>query len=122
METRNKTEFKIYLLYLNMMKDRVESSQCVAIADDPQKIIDWYNSLLTEPYSDIVEEWSGPKTYQKIFRKDSPLEWFNPVRSFNPDHFGHGIREQWVDAEELRYLQCNNLCFFTTDANDQTNE
>jgi len=122
METRNKTEFKIYLLYLNMMKDRAESSQCVAIADDPQKIIDWYNSLLTKPYSDIVEEWTGPKPYQKIFRKDSPLEWFNPIGSFTPDHFGHGIREQWVDAEELRYLQCNNLCFFTTDANDQTNE
>lgn len=122
METRNKTEFKIHLLYLNMMRDRAESSQCVAIADEPQKLIDWYNSLITEPYSEDFEEWNGPTTYRKMFKKGSSLEWFNPVVSFTPDCFGHGIREAWVDTEELRYLQCNNLCFFTTDANNQTNE
>lgn len=122
METRNKTEFKIYLLYLNMMRDRAESSQCVAIADDPQKLIDWYNSLIIEPYSEDFKEWDWTKTYRKTFRKGSSLEWFNPVSSFIPNDYGHGIREAWVDTEKLRYLQCNNLCFFTTDANDQTNE
>ncbi len=121
METRNKVEFKIHFLYLNMMRDRAETSQCVAIADDPQELIDWYNSLLTESYSDDFVEWNGTKTYLKTFRKGSPLEWFNPVSSFTPDSWGHGIREAWVDAEELKYLQCNNLCFFT-DANNQSNK
>lgn len=121
METRNKVEFKIHLLHLNMMRDRAESSQCVAIADEPQKLIDWYNSLLTEPYSEDFDEWNGPKTYRKTFKKGSCLEWFNPISSFTPDSSGHGIREAWVDAEELRYLQFNNLCFFTN-ADNQTNE
>jgi hypothetical protein len=63
-----------------------------------QKLLDWYNSLKVEQYQN--------GQFRKSFKKGSPLEWYNPVWTFDGvDPFGHGLSEDWVDMENLPILQ-----------------
>lgn len=115
METRTKTEYQVFFLMLNPMRYQTEARRCVAISDDPKKLVDWYNSLRVDLYTEESESnfFSGLTTFHKVFKKDSPLEWMNPCsESFIPTVFGHGIVEQWVDEETLRNLKHTNICFF----------
>lgn len=113
METRQVTEIKVYKLVLNPMRSNMEAGEIVALSYDKQTLIDWYESQLApEPYND---EGSGSfavhgDTHQwhKSFKKDGPLEWYNPTDLHNQDdYYGHGVSHEWVDinfAEQtLRY-------------------
>lgn len=115
METRTKTEYEVFFLMLNPMRYQAEAWQCVAISDDRQKLIDWYNSLKVDLYIEECESNfnSGLQAFRKVFKKNSPLEWMNPCsESFVPSHFGHGITKHWVDEETLRNLKHTNYCLF----------
>ena len=104
METRTVEQVLIYYLVLNPMRDRTEAANIVAISYEKQKLIDWYNSEKADkPYED--NNWS------KSFKKEGSLEWYNPVNfgydaeNFEPNHFGHGIRSEWIINDgNIEYL------------------
>lgn len=104
METRTLTEYKIYVLALNRMTSNTEHWEAVAISYERQKLIDWVNSLV-EPK---VEE--GPPSFpihgdthvwHKTYKIGSPLEWFNPTDFNSVNHYGQGIREQWIGQDGI---------------------
>jgi hypothetical protein len=98
METRSITQYKVYVLYLNPMSAHTEAKEA--------KLIAYYNSeKAPEPYSEegapTFECHGDSHTWNKIFKKGSPLEWYNPVwnNDFSLDRHGHGIYEAWIDSE-----------------------
>lgn len=108
METRQITEYKVYVLNLAEMHGGVDKSRPVAVFDDIEKLKTYYNSQLAEqPYSD--EDNYGYK-WHKVFKKGSLLEWYNPlspVNQHNGDEFKivswhdaafGGVTENWVDT------------------------
>jgi len=52
----------------------------------------------------------GDKTYNKIFKKGSDLEWYNkPVNIIaKDDSFGHGVSSEWIEDTQLKHLQDTN--------------
>lgn len=112
METRQLilNQIKLYTLVLNQMLDpKIEMGRIAAFSTEYDKLIEWYNAQKAdEPYSDKYCD----RMYYKVFKKDSPLEWFNPADDLRPgelNHFGQGIKEEWIldnefEAAKQRYL------------------
>lgn len=101
METRKIEQVKVYKLLLNRMTaPKIEYSEIVAVSTEKQKLIDWCESL-KEPQ--VYHDGQRCKT----FKKDSPLEWFNPCFSYDDDsrNFEHGIYWEWVQIEVWENLQ-----------------
>lgn len=106
METRNITEYKVYVLTLADMHGGVDKARPVAVFDSLDKLKSYYQSQLADaPYSDKgYNSYAGHDdySYQKVFKKGSPLEWYNPADStddkteYNDICFG-GVFHQWVD-------------------------
>ncbi|MBU1092581.1 hypothetical protein KJ836_02850 [Patescibacteria group bacterium] len=68
-----------YALVLNsMLSPNVENIATVKVGNTRQELIDWYKSLLVEPYID--GKWS------KNFKQGSELEWFNPVNDIEKEN------------------------------------
>ena len=98
METRLVEQVKIYCLIMNPMTDRAESGRIAMVSFDKHNLINAYQNEFTEPYSD--------DRFRKVFRKNGPLEWLNPVLTFEGvDWFGHGIREEWIDRTNIDYVK-----------------
>ena len=104
-QTRTVTEYKLYKLRLNLLTAYHKlDAQVVAISEDYDELVDWYNSQHVEPYED------GEIT--KYFEKGSELENYRPVDdlslgSFDADRFGIGVLETWVS--ENTYNNYMNL-------------
>jgi hypothetical protein len=84
---------------MNGIRQHTEDRNSVCIASDPQIIIRWYNEQLCEPYQEQEPSSFSPgeeKTYYKSFKKGGPLEYFNPLDSFEPNYYGQGIIEIWT--------------------------
>lgn len=104
METRQTTEYKVFVLELADMRGGVDKAIPVAIFTEYENLVDWYNSQLApEPYTDKgYHSYTGSDDYgyHKVFKKGSPLEWFNPAdtleeQSFQECSFG-GVNTQWM--------------------------
>lgn len=68
-----------YALLLNDMRSsNIENISIVKISDTKQDLVEWYESLLSDPYSD--GGWG------KVFKKGSPLEWCNPVHDIQKEN------------------------------------
>lgn len=95
METRTTTEVRIFKLILNPMTANAEVRSIVAASTSYDKLVQFYNSnLAEESYRD--ERW------YKVFKKNSPLEWYNAVASLDlntSNIFGHGICDEWISEE-----------------------
>ncbi len=113
METRQVTEIKIWKLVLNPMRSNAENSMVMAISDDRDKLINYYNSHLVEPYSDngspSFECHVDSHNWHKTFRKGSELEWLNPTDLENVNSFGQGISFEWVNEGNLDNAKRNFL-------------
>jgi hypothetical protein len=119
METRGKTEYKLYILELAEMHGGVDKASVVAIFTEYQKLKDYYNSQLAEkPYKDKginMNDNSGNYVYQKVFKKGSPLEWYNPannleIKSYQECSFG-GVRVEWFEEYPTRESIRNDILF-----------
>jgi hypothetical protein len=105
-ETRQVTQVMVWKLILNPMRANTEASNLVACSDDKDKLINWYKSQLTEPYSDngspSFECHGDSHNWYKVFAKGSQLEWYNPM---SPDctvnHYGQGLQSEWVNEDIL---------------------
>lgn len=89
-----------FVLWLNMMRNRVESRTEVARFDTREEAIAFYKGELVEHYTDEGPNFLGDDTqpYRKYFRKGGPLEWFNPIMEEDLqglNHRGFGIEERW---------------------------
>jgi len=103
-ETRIQEEVKFYGLVMQNMCGNSENTQLMALSFEKQKLIDWHNEQLVEPYNDDGPDNfnDGIKQYHKVFRKGGPLEWVNPVNNFDQlGAFGHGIIFDWVDEDNI---------------------
>ena len=103
METRQITEYKVYVLCLANMHGGVDKASPVAVFDDIEKLKNYYNSQLADqPYIDepSSDSYGNVHSWNKVFKKGSPLEWFNPASSleavsWHDAAFG-GVVEDWV--------------------------
>lgn len=87
MITREVTEVKVFMLRLNPMTQNFEANSIVAMSCDQKELERWYQSLKVDVYKE--EKWS------KSFKKDSKLEWFNPVEVGD----NVGITQEWHKQE-----------------------
>lgn len=86
----------IYLLSLSDMRGQVDRQSIIAFSRDPQKLQDWMESFIVEPYEDepSADFFGYVHPYQKIFAKGSPLEWFNPPMGGMQGVISHKIPEE----------------------------
>jgi len=98
METRTIQQVKIYYLVMNPVTDRAESGRITMMSFDKDRLIGKYNEEFTEPYDD--------DRFRKVFKKNGPLEWINPLYTLeNVDSFNHGLVEDWVDSTNVEILK-----------------
>lgn len=98
METRTIMQAKIHYLVMNQVTDRAESGKIAAMSIDKEKLIQFYQNERVDIYND--------GNFSKVFKKDGPLEWFNPLWTLDGvDTFGHGVYSDWVDMENIHTLQ-----------------
>lgn len=86
----------IYVLSLSDMRGQVDRQRIVAVSLDPQKLQDWMESFLVDPYRDepSADFFGYVHPYQKVFAKGSPLEWFNPPMGGMQGVISHKIPEE----------------------------
>ena len=89
METRTITQVHIYYLVLNTF-GAAEDGAIVAISDERQKLVDYYNSQL------LVEGVRDSAGYYHSFEEGS-LYNYNPCDIDRIGLYGHGIHDEWVD-------------------------
>lgn len=100
METRNIQEVRIYVLVLNTF-GFAEDGEIVAVSDDYNRLVDWYNQQINPEGRYIENGW------YKTFKKGSPIEYNNPCSSLelnNTYPFGHGIHDEWIPTETFYSL------------------
>ncbi len=98
METRTIQQAKVYYLIMNPVTDRAESGRIAMMSTNRQNLISAYENEQVAIYDD--------SNFRKVFKQGGPLEWYNPVWTFDGvDPFGHGLSEDWVDMENLPILQ-----------------
>lgn len=98
METRLVQQAKIYYLIMNPVTDKAESGKIALMSTEKDKLIAVYENERVGVYND--------GNFSKVFRQGGPLEWYNPVWTFEGvDHFGHGLSEDWVDVENLPHIK-----------------
>lgn len=96
METRTITQYKVGILYLADMRGNVDNIRAIAIFTEPEKMRDYLKSQMSpEPWTDepSADYFGLIHSYHKVFKRGSPLEWFNP-----PSLNGDDVRSQWVDT------------------------
>ncbi len=98
METRTIQQVKVYFLIMNPVTDRAESGKIAMMSTSRDGLISAYENERVDVYDD--------GNFRKVFKQGGPLEWFNPVWTFEgKDTFGHGLSEDWVEMENLNYIQ-----------------
>lgn len=93
----------IWVLYLSDMRGHVDEESVVAFSRNPLKLQEWAESFLVDPYRDepSADFFGRVHTYQKVFAKGSPLEWFNPPM-FNPPMGSlQGIIQRRIPEEDF---------------------
>jgi len=95
-----KTMYKIYYLKLADVRGGVDRAYPVIASFSLQRLMKYYYDQ-REPWDDeekTEDFYHKSHTYQKTFKKGSPLEWFNDVENTkptqNPSPFG-GIGYEW---------------------------
>jgi len=62
------------------MTSNTEVTVCVALADTREQLEEFLEQERVEPYNEKGQSMfhEGQTTYHKVFKKDGPLEMFNP--------------------------------------------
>lgn len=69
----------IVLRLNDMRRPHVEELTDVAVGESVEALQRWIESQRApEPYSEPREDWAPGASWNKVFAKGSPLEWFNP--------------------------------------------
>ncbi len=109
METRTLEQVKVWKLILNPMTSNCEVANIVALSPNKEELIKWVkDQLAPEPYLD--ERWS------KVFKKGSPLEWYNNVLDLEaePDYYDQGISSEWTTINNIHdYVEQSKISYTT---------
>lgn len=106
METRTVTQAKIYKLFL--MDMRLGEMDLAALSYDKAKLLSFLLENTTEPYSESeeveVEEGKYETlTFDKVYKKDGPLEWFT-AQTYTAEE----IPTQWINESDLEEFRSVN--------------
>lgn len=102
MLTRTVEQVCVYVLVLNTF-GRAEEGAVAAIATDPHKLQEFYESQLLPPDKRYRDEHG-----MYISFADGPLKYFNPCDSLEIDQtdwYGYGIHSEWIPIEALDQLE-----------------
>ena len=76
--------------------------------EELQKTYNW----LTNKKNDIdfirnetVDHYFEDKKWNKSFKKNGPLEWFNPISSIDNNFVNAGTEEDWLEEARIQYLE-----------------
>lgn len=106
MESRQITQVRVWRLIMNPMSGRTENGVIAAIGLDKETLANWYkDQLADEPYDEILisedSRFPATKNWHKTFKRETPLEWFNPLDSLDRvNHYGHGLTDSWANESE----------------------
>jgi hypothetical protein len=85
----------VWILYLNDMRtSHIETCQVLARAETKEALVRYVKQETVAAYNETIQSY----TWGKVFRKDGPLEWYNPPypgemeTSGETDHFLHCAR------------------------------
>lgn len=102
METRTVMEGKIFYLVMNPVTDRAETGRITVMSDSKERLIKYYEDQFVPVYDD--------GNFRKVFKQGGPLEWYNPLWTLDGlDTFGHGLKEEWVQLNNLDTLKYKYL-------------
>lgn len=105
METREITQGKLYVLYMNHVRDRWEDSTNVAVSTDYQQLVDWVNSFRVEPYRSEKDLQVFGQSFLKVYAEGSPLEYYNAPDSLDLEQYnGKGITFDWIPLQILEKI------------------
>ena len=98
---------------LNPIRGNTEDAGMVALAYDKSRLLSWYEEqkeieAYTEVGSPSFDDHGDTHKWHKTFKKGSPLEWYNPMDSEEPNRDGHGIQELWTTEELVQDFLSNN--------------
>ena len=118
MSVKTRQIYEVYVLELANMHGGVDKAEVVAIFSEHQKLKDWYNSQLADkPYTDTPskDNFGQTHSWHKVFKKGSPLEWYNPANSLEEASCQGGVRTSWVNDYPTRETINNNYPFDPVD-------
>lgn len=101
METRQVTQIRVYVLYLNTF-DRAEDGAIAAISTSYDDLVRFYNENLLS-HEERYRDAGG----MYISFKEGPLQYFNPCGSLvlnDNEPFGHGIHDEWINEDVLHRI------------------
>ncbi|HMJ57470.1 MAG TPA: hypothetical protein VK540_35610 [Polyangiaceae bacterium] len=97
----------MWVLQLNLMRDRCESRTPLACATTREALERFVANERVEPYDEPGDSaFGGTTTWRKVFRKGGTLEWFNPpedARPFFEPFVDIGTAEDWVAGALARF-------------------
>lgn len=95
METRQITQVHIYFIVLNGVYDRCEDRNIVAVSDDKNRLMEFYNNNLLPPDNRFRDNAGMFRSF-----KEGPLYNYNP---------GYNLKEifkdEWISMEELNNVK-----------------
>lgn len=100
METRNVTQYHVYLLVLNTF-GRAEEMGIAAVSTDYDHLVSWYHDQFAE------SKWRDASGFIHTFKEGSPIENYNPCSSIVLNQlgcFGDGIKDEWVDQSSFETI------------------
>ena len=101
MKIRIVCQVKVFKLLLNdMTSAKIEYMDLAAFSDDKERLLNWYQQQFApEPYHE--KHYFTGCLYYKTFKKNSLLEWFNPMH----ESLKQGIHEEWVDRKIFKEIK-----------------
>jgi hypothetical protein len=92
--------YTVYVLQLADMRGSVDRYTPIAFFSSLGQARAYEESMRVAPWTDgpSPDDFGSTHKYHKVYRKNSPLEWYNP-----PDNYGAGIYEYSYpsNAQEL---------------------
>jgi len=105
METRTVDQTKIFKLVLNDMRaDKAsEGTLTPHISYDKSSLCEYVGLEMAD---DFWQDEVDGVSYNKRFKRGSPLEYYNhPVELMGSENsFGHGVSSEWIDSAQLDHL------------------
>lgn len=98
-EIRGKARGGKYALILNPMQFGAKHQEAFGPFETPEEALAFHDAELVMPYEDTDIE-NNSLIYRKTFRKDGPLEWMNPLVSYQR---GDGDKETGFGVWTIAY-------------------
>jgi hypothetical protein len=112
MNTRQKTEYEVYVLELAEMHGGVDKAIPVGVFTSLDELKNYYQEQIAE--ESYIDEIDGHK-WHKVFKKGSRLEWFNGADTLEPQTYQQcsfgGVNTQWVTEYPTRESISYHLIF-----------